>query len=156
MALAIRSSRASVSGVWPGWTRVRGSETDARRARELFSRARPAYSELLHAHLQSAAFQTQEHSCALGTANYPIGCLKSIEDVPPLHVFQSFDLAGFSVGRRIYCNGGLRLRLQIAEWWPQCPCRSWLCRTPERTSINRSAARQHARSRSAPSPVAPW
>jgi hypothetical protein len=31
------------------------------RARELFSRARPAYSELLHAHLQRASFQPQEH-----------------------------------------------------------------------------------------------
>src|SRR5271154_1168162 len=86
------------------------------RARELFGRARPAYSELLHPHLQGAAFQPKEHGCALRTADYPIGCLKSVEDVPPLHVFQSLDLAGFSVGERICWHGGLRLRLQIAEW----------------------------------------
>src|SRR5580692_8004058 len=94
-----------------------------RRARKLFGRARSAYSELLHAHLQRAAFQPQEHSCALGPADYPTGCLKSVEDVPPLHLFQSFNLAGFSVARRICWNGGLRLRLQIAEWYVEHrPC----------------------------------
>jgi hypothetical protein len=100
-----------------------GRDVQGQVTERLFSRARPAYSELLHAHLQSAAFQSQEHGSSLWAANYPVGCVKSFEDVPPFYVFQSFDLAELPVDRSTCRYDGLRLRLQVTEWHVEhSPC----------------------------------